>query len=81
LSIIAWIIIGLLAGWLANVILGRGTGGLLYKLAVGLIGAIIGGVIFDNIGLAVHPTFIGELISATIGAVMFLVIWRAIKRA
>ena len=42
MGIILWIIVGLLAGWLANVILG-GRGGLLYKLAVGLVGAIVGG--------------------------------------
>jgi uncharacterized membrane protein YeaQ/YmgE (transglycosylase-associated protein family) len=81
MSIILWIIIGLLAGWLANVILGSDRGGIFYKLAVGLVGAIIGGVIFENIGLAVRPTFVGELISATVGAVVFLLIWRAIRRA
>lgn len=81
MGIIAWIIIGLLSGWLANIILGSRTGGLFYKLAVGLVGAIVGGVIFDNIGLAIRPTFIGELISATIGAVVFLIIWRAIRQA
>lgn len=39
MGVIAWIIIGLLAGWLATQILG-GRGGLLYNLAVGLVGAI-----------------------------------------
>ena len=81
MSIIVWIIIGLLAGWLANVILGSDRGGFLYKLAVGLVGAIVGGAIFDNIGLMVRPTFVGELVSATVGAIVFLLIWRAIRSA
>lgn len=81
MGIILWIIIGLIAGWLANQILGGRSGGLLYNLAVGLVGAIVGGVLLDNIGLAVKPSFIGELVSATIGAIVFLLIWRAIRRA
>jgi len=82
MGILAWIIIGLIAGWLANAILGgRGGGGLLYNLAVGLVGAIVGGLIFGALHIVPEPGFIGNLISATIGAVVFLLIWRAIKRA
>jgi len=81
MGVIAWIIIGLVAGWLANAILGGRGGGLFYNLAVGLVGAIVGGLLLDNIGLAVKPSFIGELVSATIGAIVFLLIWRAIRRA
>jgi uncharacterized membrane protein YeaQ/YmgE (transglycosylase-associated protein family) len=81
MSIILWIIIGLVAGWLANLILGGGGGGLLYKLAVGLIGAIVGGFLFDKLNLHVVPDFWGNLITATIGAIIFLMIWRAIRRA
>jgi uncharacterized membrane protein YeaQ/YmgE (transglycosylase-associated protein family) len=80
MGILLWIVIGLIAGWLASQILG-GRGGLLYNLAVGLIGAIVGGILFDQLGLAVKPGFLGGLISATIGAVVFLLVWRAIRRA
>ncbi len=80
MGVIWWIIIGLIAGWLANVILGGRGGGLLYNLAVGLVGAIVGGLIFNS--LHIFPAgFIGALVSATIGAIVFLLIWRAIKRA
>ncbi len=80
MSVIWWIIIGLVAGWLANVILGGRRGGLLYNLAVGLVGAIVGGLIFNS--LHIFPAgFIGALVSATVGAIVFLLIWRAIKRA
>ncbi len=80
MGIIAWIIIGLVAGWLATQILG-GTGGLLKNLAVGLVGAILGGFLFEKLNLHVMPDFWGNLITATIGAIVFLLIWRAIRRA
>jgi uncharacterized membrane protein YeaQ/YmgE (transglycosylase-associated protein family) len=80
MGVIAWIIVGLLAGWLAHAILG-GRGGLFGNIAVGLIGAIVGGAILSRIGIMIQPDFLGNLISATIGAVIFLLIWRAIRRA
>lgn len=75
MGVIAWIIIGLVAGWLATQILG-GRGGLLYNLAVGLVGAVVGGFLFEKLRLEVVPDFWGNLITATIGAVIFLLIWR-----
>ena len=80
MGILAWIVIGLIAGWLATQILG-GRGGLLYNLAVGLVGAIVGGFLFEKLNLHVMPDFWGNLITATIGAIVFLLIWRAIRRA
>ena len=80
MGVISWIVIGLIAGWLANRIVG-GRGGILHNLAVGLVGAIVGGVLFTKLSLAVEPDFFGSLITATVGAVIFLVIWRAIRRA
>lgn len=80
MGIIAWIIVGLIAGWLAHAVLG-GRGGLFGNIAVGLVGAIVGGFLFEKLNLQVMPDFWGNLITATIGAVVFLLIWRAIRRA
>jgi uncharacterized membrane protein YeaQ/YmgE (transglycosylase-associated protein family) len=80
MGIIAWIFIGLIAGWLAHTILG-GRGGIFGNIAVGLVGAILGGFLFEKLNLHVMPDFWGNLITATIGAVVFLLIWRAIRRA
>jgi len=80
MGVIAWIVISLVAGWLATQILG-GSGGLLRNLAVGLVGAIVGGFLFSKLNLQVMPDFWGNLITATIGAIVFLLIWRAIRRA
>ena len=80
MGVIAWIFIGLIAGWLAHVILG-GRGGIFGNIAVGLLGAILGGFLFEKLNLHVMPDFWGNLITATIGAIIFLLIWRAIRRA
>jgi uncharacterized membrane protein YeaQ/YmgE (transglycosylase-associated protein family) len=79
MGIIAWIAVGLIAGWLANIVLkGRG-GGLFGNLAVGLIGAIVGGWLFGAFGIISAPGFGPQLVSATIGAIVFLAIWGAIR--
>ena len=79
MGIIVWIVIGLIAGWLANLILkGRG-GGLFGNIAVGLIGAIVGGWLFGVLGIISAPGFGPQLVSATIGAIVLLLIWGAIR--
>jgi uncharacterized membrane protein YeaQ/YmgE (transglycosylase-associated protein family) len=76
---VSWVVIGLIAGWAANQILG-GRGGLLNNLAIGLIGAIVGGLLFTRISHAAAPGFFESLVSAIVGAVIFLGVWRAIRR-
>ena len=80
MSVLAWILIGLIAGWLAAKIT-NAPRGLLRNLIVGLIGSLVGGFLFRKLNLRVEPDFWGELITATIGAVVFLALWQAIRRA
>jgi uncharacterized membrane protein YeaQ/YmgE (transglycosylase-associated protein family) len=80
MGVIAWIVIGLIAGFLATRITGA-RGGLLRNLAIGLVGAILGGFLATKLGLQVVPDFWGQLITATVGAVIFLFVWQAIRRA
>ena len=80
MGVLAWIVIGLIAGWLAARITDSRSG-LLRNLAVGLIGSIVGGFLARKLGIAVVPDFWGELITATLGALIFLFIWQAIRRA
>jgi uncharacterized membrane protein YeaQ/YmgE (transglycosylase-associated protein family) len=80
MGVLAWIVIGLVAGWLAARITDSRSG-LLRNLAVGLVGSMLGGFLARKLGIAVVPDFWGELVTAVIGAVIFLFLWQAIRRA
>jgi uncharacterized membrane protein YeaQ/YmgE (transglycosylase-associated protein family) len=80
MGILAWIIVGLLAGWLAAKIT-NSPHGLIRNLIVGLVGSIFGGFLFSKLGLQVVPDFWGELITAIAGAVVLLFILQAVRRA
>ena len=80
LGVLAWILIGLIAGYLAAKIT-NAPRGIIRNLIVGLFGSLFGGFLFTKLGLHVVPDFWGELITATIGAVVFLALWQAIRRA
>jgi len=74
-SLIAWIVIGLIAGWVAgHVTRGRGFG-CIVDVVLGLIGAVIGGWIFTKLGIAVWG-FWGSLAAAVVGAVVLVAIAR-----
>jgi uncharacterized membrane protein YeaQ/YmgE (transglycosylase-associated protein family) len=77
---IGFLLIGLIAGWLAGRMM-RGQGfGLLGNLVLGMVGAFVGGFALRMIGF--HAAgLIAELITATIGAVMLLVLGRVLKQA
>jgi uncharacterized membrane protein YeaQ/YmgE (transglycosylase-associated protein family) len=80
MSVLTWIIIGLIAGFVAAK-LTNAPHGLFRNIIVGLIGALVGGFLFEklNVDFVVH-NFWGSLVTATVGAVVFLLIWQAIRR-
>ena len=81
MGIIAWLIVGAIAGWLAGVLV-KGQGfGLLGDIVVGIIGAFVGGWLAGVLHIAIGGGFIASIITATIGAVILIVILRMIKRA
>jgi uncharacterized membrane protein YeaQ/YmgE (transglycosylase-associated protein family) len=78
MSILAWIVVGVIAGWLAKMVLpGEGPAGLLGDLVIGVIGAVVGGWIFGYFG---HPgatgVNLGSLVVAFVGAVVVLWLMR-----
>ena len=80
MSFLVMLLIGALAGWLAGVIV-KGYGfGLFGNIAVGIVGAIIGGWLFGSYA-GTTPSFAGQLLSATAGAVILLLIIRVFRRA
>lgn len=77
-GIIAWIVIGLLAGWLAGVIMpGKGYG-LIGDLIIGLVGAFIGGLLMNLLVPDANFGFWGSLVVALIGACILVAILHAI---
>jgi uncharacterized membrane protein YeaQ/YmgE (transglycosylase-associated protein family) len=79
-SIIVWLIVGAVAGWLAGMVVKGGGFGLIGDIVVGIIGALIAGWLLPQIGLAIGGGIIAAIINAFIGAVILLVILRLIKR-
>jgi uncharacterized membrane protein YeaQ/YmgE (transglycosylase-associated protein family) len=78
-GLITFLVIGLLAGWLAGKIM-KGTGyGLIGDLIVGVIGAFLGSWIFGLLGIAAWG-FLGSLVTATVGAVVLLWLIRFFKK-
>ncbi len=78
-SVIAWVIIGLIAGWLAGKV-SRGRGfGCIANIFLGLVGAVLGGWIFSQLGID-RFGFIYSLAAATLGAVILVTIARLFSR-
>lgn len=74
-SLLGWIVIGLLAGWIAGEV-SRGAGfGCLGNLAIGLVGSILGGWIFSRLGIW-GGGFVYSLAAATVGAVVLVLLAR-----
>jgi uncharacterized membrane protein YeaQ/YmgE (transglycosylase-associated protein family) len=80
MSLLAFLLIGGIAGWLAGLILRGGGFGIVGNIVLGVIGAVLGGFVFSSLGF-VATSFLGSLVSATLGAVLFLFVVRLIKRA
>ena len=78
-ALIWFLLIGLIAGWLAGKVMRGGGYGLVGDMIVGVIGAFIGGWLFSLIGISAGG-LIGSIITAFVGAVVLLLILRAIRR-
>ena len=79
MSILAWIVLGLLAGFIASKIVNRSGGSLLLDLLLGVVGAFVGGFLFTRFGAApVTGLNIYSILVATIGAIVVLFIYHAL---
>ena len=80
-SLVVWLVIGAVAGWLAGLIV-KGFGfGLIGNIVVGIIGAVIAGWLLPRLGIALGTGMIAAIINAVIGAVILLVIVGLVRRA
>jgi uncharacterized membrane protein YeaQ/YmgE (transglycosylase-associated protein family) len=80
MSLLVFLLVGAIAGWLAGLIV-RGFGfGLIGNIVVGIIGALVAGYLFPKLGVGIPAGMIGDILSAVVGAVIVLVIIGLIRR-
>ncbi|WP_054033397.1 GlsB/YeaQ/YmgE family stress response membrane protein [Desulfatitalea tepidiphila] len=82
MGILSWIVMGLIVGVLAKFIMpGKDPGGIIITILLGIGGAFVGGFIGSSLGLGPVTGFnIGSIVLATGGAILLLVVYRAIKK-
>ena len=81
MELLYFLLIGLIAGWLAGMIVKGGGYGLVGDIVVGILGALLGGFLFGSLGGAVGGGLLGSIVVATLGAIILIAILRLIKRA
>jgi len=81
MNIVWFILVGLVAGWLAGELIKGGGFGVIGDIVVGIIGALIGGLLFSSLGISAGGGLLGAIIVATIGAVVLIFLLRVIRRA
>jgi uncharacterized membrane protein YeaQ/YmgE (transglycosylase-associated protein family) len=81
MNVLWFLLVGVIAGWLAGVLVKGGGFGVVGDLVVGIIGALIGGLLFSGLAGAAGGGVLGSILVATLGAVILLVVLRVLKRA
>jgi uncharacterized membrane protein YeaQ/YmgE (transglycosylase-associated protein family) len=81
MSFIAWIVLGLISGFIASKLVNKTGDGLVIDIILGIIGAVVGGWLFNTFGMAgVTGLNLYSMLVAVVGAVVVLVVYHAIKR-
>ncbi len=80
-TLLIWLVVGAVAGWLAGVIVKGGGFGLLGDIVVGIIGAFVGGWLLPKLGVHLGVGIVAIVASATIGALVLLLVLRLVRRA
>jgi uncharacterized membrane protein YeaQ/YmgE (transglycosylase-associated protein family) len=82
MSLLAWIVVGIIAGFIAkSAVPGEGPGGIIGDLVVGIVGAVLGGWVFGLLGYGgTSGINIYSILVAAVGAIIFLAILRAVTR-
>jgi uncharacterized membrane protein YeaQ/YmgE (transglycosylase-associated protein family) len=75
-----WIIVGLIAGWLAGVVMKGGGYGVLVDIILGIVGGVVGGWLFGALGIFPGGGLVGSIIVAFVGAVVLVAITRMFRR-
>lgn len=82
MSVLAWIVLGLLAGFIGSKIVNKRGEGMVLDILLGIVGAIVGGWLFNRFGaVGVTGLNLYSLLVAVVGAVIVLLIYHVIRRA
>ena len=81
MGFLAWIVVGLIAGWLAGQVMKGGGYGVLADVVLGILGGVVGGWVFGLLGIGTGSGMIGSIIVAFVGAVILVGITRLLKAA
>jgi len=81
MEFIWFILVGLIAGWLAGMLVKGGGFGVIGDIVVGVLGALVGGFLFVLLGFSGGGGLLGSIVVATVGAVVLIFVLRLIKRA
>jgi uncharacterized membrane protein YeaQ/YmgE (transglycosylase-associated protein family) len=81
MSIIAWIVLGLIAGFIASKIVNKTGEGVLLDIILGIVGSVVGGWLFQNFGMAgITGVNLYSILVAVVGAIVVLAIYHAVVR-
>src|SRR6478672_10956882 len=80
MGIIAWLVVGLVAGFLGSKIVNKRGEGILLDIVLGLVGAFVGGFLFSLLGVRSNGSMIFSIVVATIGAVLVLLVYHKVIR-
>jgi uncharacterized membrane protein YeaQ/YmgE (transglycosylase-associated protein family) len=81
-SFLAWIVLGLLAGFIGSKIVNKKGKGVILDILLGIVGAVLGGWLFNTFGASgVTGVNLYSLLVAVIGSIVFLVVYHAVTRA
>jgi uncharacterized membrane protein YeaQ/YmgE (transglycosylase-associated protein family) len=81
MNLLWFLLIGLAAGWIAGQVMkGRGFGPI-GNIVVGVVGAIVGGLLFDALGISASSSTLGALVTAVLGAIVLLALVGALRKA
>ncbi|MDP2744089.1 MAG: GlsB/YeaQ/YmgE family stress response membrane protein [Dehalococcoidia bacterium] len=79
MTILAWIILGLIAGWIASRVMGAGGYGLIGDIIVGILGAVVGGWLLARLlGMDVTGLNLESIFVSVVGAIIVIVVFRAL---
>jgi uncharacterized membrane protein YeaQ/YmgE (transglycosylase-associated protein family) len=81
MSLLIFLAIGAVSGWLAGKLMRGGGFGLLGDIVIGIVGASVGGYLFGRVGISAGTGLVGSLVTATVGAMVLLFLIRLVKRA